>query len=96
MLCGASLFVFVGIDKALNYPRGGFETYTLVFLALINIHHYFIDGCIWHIRSPEVREDLFAHTKKSRSSESYSPSHSPAEKSPRDAPYHVEHVTDDA
>jgi hypothetical protein len=62
-LCAASLFVFVGIDKALNYPDGGFETYTLVFVALINIHHYFIDGCIWHIRSPEVRADLFAHTR---------------------------------
>lgn len=61
-LCAASLFVFVGIDKGLNYPNGGFENYTLVFMSLINIHHYFIDGCIWHIRSPEVRADLFAHT----------------------------------
>jgi hypothetical protein len=61
-LCLASFFVFVGVDKALNYPNGGFESYTLVFVALINIHHYFIDGCIWHIRSPEVRADLFAHT----------------------------------
>lgn len=61
-LCAASLFVFVGIDKGLNYPNGGFENYTLVFISLINIHHYFIDGCIWHIRSPEVRADLFAHT----------------------------------
>jgi hypothetical protein len=94
-LCGASLFVFVGIDKALNYPSGGFETYFLVFLALINIHHYFIDGCVWHIRSPEVREDLFAHTKKSRGSKSSSHSHRPAETSPRAAPYQVERVTDD-
>jgi hypothetical protein len=62
-LCAASLFVFVGIDKALNYPNGGFESYTLVFVYLVNIHHYFIDGCIWHIRSPEVRTDLFAHIR---------------------------------
>jgi len=61
-LCAASLFVFVGVDQALNYPNGGFEAYTIVFISLINIHHYFIDGCIWHIRSPEVRADLFAHT----------------------------------
>ena len=65
-LCGMSLFVFVGIDKALNYSSGGFETYTLVFVSLINIHHYFIDGCVWHIRSPEVREDLFAHLTTTR------------------------------
>jgi hypothetical protein len=58
----ASLFVFVGIDKGLNYPHGGFESYTVVFISLLNIHHYFIDGCVWHIRSPEVRADLFAHT----------------------------------
>jgi hypothetical protein len=62
-VCGASLLVFVGVDKALNYPNGGFEVYSLVFVSLINIHHYFIDGCIWHIRNPAVRADLFAHTK---------------------------------
>lgn len=59
----ASLFVFVGVDKALNYPHGGFETYFLVFVSLINIHHYFIDGCIWHISNPEVRARLFAHVR---------------------------------
>jgi hypothetical protein len=57
----ASLLVFVGIDKALNYPNGGYENYFLVIVSLINIHHYFIDGCIWHISNPEVRADLFAH-----------------------------------
>lgn len=56
-----SLLVFVGIDKVLNYPDGGFETHWLVLCSLINIHHYFIDGCIWHISNPEVRERLFAH-----------------------------------
>ena len=60
-LTAASLFVFVGIDKALNYPHGGFENYFLVLVSLINIHHYFIDGCIWHISNPGVRSDLFAH-----------------------------------
>jgi len=60
-LAFASLFVFVGIDKALNYPSGGFENYFLVLVSLINIHHYFIDGCIWHISNPRVRADLFAH-----------------------------------
>jgi len=59
----ASLFVFVGVDKALNYPHGGFEAYFLVFVSLINIHHYFIDGCIWHISNPEVRARLFAHVR---------------------------------
>jgi hypothetical protein len=57
----ASFIVFFGIDKGLNYPTGGFEVYWLVICSLINIHHYFIDGCVWHISNPEVRADLFAH-----------------------------------
>lgn len=56
-----STIVFVGIDKGLNYPNGGFETHWLIISSLINIHHFFIDGCIWHISNPEVRADLFAH-----------------------------------
>jgi hypothetical protein len=63
VLAAASLFVFVGIDKMINYPHGGYENYFLVLVCLINIHHYFIDGCIWHISNPEVRADLFAHLK---------------------------------
>jgi hypothetical protein len=63
-LTAASLFVFVGIDKLINYPHGGYENYFLVLVCLINIHHYFIDGCIWHISNPEVRADLFAHLKR--------------------------------
>lgn len=59
----ASFLVFVGINKGLNYPSGGFETHWLVLVCLINIHHYFIDGCIWHISNPEVRADLFSHLR---------------------------------
>jgi hypothetical protein len=29
----------------------------------VNIHHYFIDGCLYKLRNPEVRRDLFAHLK---------------------------------
>lgn len=60
-LAFTSLLVFVGINVAINYPHGGFEAHWLVLCSLINIHHYFIDGCIWHISNPEVREQLFAH-----------------------------------
>jgi hypothetical protein len=63
-LAAASLFVFVGIDKMMNYPSGGYENYFLVLICLINIHHYFIDGCVWHISNPEVRAELFAHLTK--------------------------------
>ena len=33
----------------------------ILILMFINIHHYFTDGVIWHIRNPEVRRDLFSH-----------------------------------
>lgn len=29
--------------------------------VFINIHHYFIDGCIWKISNPTVRKALFVH-----------------------------------
>lgn len=31
----------------------------------INLHHYFIDGVLWKIRNPEVREALFGHLQLS-------------------------------
>jgi len=36
----------------------------ILILAFINIHHYFTDGVIWHIRNPEVRQELFSHVKR--------------------------------
>jgi hypothetical protein len=30
----------------------------------LNIHHYFTDGCVWKLRDPEVRRDLFGHLPK--------------------------------
>jgi hypothetical protein len=32
-------------------------------IYFVNIHHYFTDGCIWKLRNPEVRADLFAHLR---------------------------------
>ena len=31
--------------------------------AVINIHHYFVDGVIWKLGNPEVKKDLFSHLK---------------------------------
>jgi hypothetical protein len=35
----------------------------ILVLTFINIHHYFTDGVVWHIRNPEVRKELFAHVQ---------------------------------
>ncbi len=34
---------------------------SMTFLVAVNIHHYFIDGVIWKISTPEVKKDLFRH-----------------------------------
>ena len=45
----------------------------ILLLMFINIHHYFTDGVIWHIRNPEVRRDLFAHVAPTPSSAAKAP-----------------------
>lgn len=37
----------------------------ILILMFLNIHHYFTDGVIWKISNPEVRRELFAHTRGS-------------------------------
>jgi hypothetical protein len=37
------------------------NAFLLVFLSAVNIHHFFIDGCLYKLRNPAVRRDLFAH-----------------------------------
>jgi hypothetical protein len=32
--------------------------------AFLNIHHYFTDGCVWKVSTPEVRKELFSHLRK--------------------------------
>ncbi len=36
-------------------------TFAVLVSSLINIHHYFVDSCIWRISNAEVRRELFAH-----------------------------------
>ena len=38
----------------------------ILILSLINIHHYFTDGVVWHISNPEVRKELFAHVPREK------------------------------
>ncbi len=41
--------------------RDPFHYLAIAIAAAVNIHHYFVDGCIWKISNPQVREDLFGH-----------------------------------
>ena len=50
--------VFVGTSSIPSQP----VLFAAVLLAaMVNIHHYYIDGCVWKISTPEVRKDLFKH-----------------------------------
>lgn len=33
----------------------------LALAAVINVHHYLVDGVVWKLSNPKVRQDLFAH-----------------------------------
>ena len=35
-----------------------------VVLAIVNVHHYFTDGCVWKLSNPDVRKDLLSHLGK--------------------------------
>ncbi len=54
----AGWFVFVASGR-LQADHWAFAGATLV--AAVNIHHYFIDGCVWKISNPDVRRDLLRH-----------------------------------
>jgi len=56
-LIAAGLMVFSVPEWA------GYAEFAEIVGSIVNIHHYFVDGCIWKISNPEVRQDLFGHLK---------------------------------
>jgi hypothetical protein len=50
--------VFIGTSSIPSQP----VLFAAILLAaMVNIHHFYIDGCVWKISTPEVRNDLFKH-----------------------------------
>jgi len=43
-------------------PQGGILL-PAVMIAILNVHHYFADSCVWKISNPTVRRDLFLHIR---------------------------------
>ena len=64
-LVAASIVVFVVVPWLTSHDGFGTNPAWLVLSAIINIHHYFIDGCIWKISNPIVSKELFAHVSPS-------------------------------
>lgn len=62
VLLAGSALVFGGIPWVAREMGPGAKSVWVVIASVINIHHYFIDGCIWRISNPVVSKDLFAHT----------------------------------
>lgn len=54
---------FYGIPTAVDLygPATWGVLAPLVISAILNIHHFYTDSCIWKLRDPAVRETLFRH-----------------------------------
>jgi hypothetical protein len=68
-----SIAVFAGMPQLfrLSYAQSGgtadlYAAFLSAFVSFVNIHHYFIDGCLYKLRNPAVRRDLFAHLQGSQ------------------------------
>lgn len=55
--CGALLFF--GVPRLLAFAGWDLQFSTLIILAAVSIHHYFIDGVIWKLHRAESRSPLF-------------------------------------
>lgn len=70
LLIGIGLTVFELLPLALSGPARalpgapGVAVVTAVVVAIVNIHHYFTDGCVWKLSNPDVRKDLLSHLGK--------------------------------
>lgn len=58
---GAIAFVFV--PGYLNSLSPTYAATVQLFIAAVNIHHFYIDGYIWKISQPLVKDELFAHLR---------------------------------
>lgn len=74
-LCVVSLAVFAGIPQLFSASFADAQgvgevpvAFTAAFVYFVNIHHYFIDGCLYKLRNPAVRRDLFAHLAPAKQS----------------------------
>lgn len=65
-LLGLSGLMFGVLPNIATTMGPGAQSVWVIIAAIINIHHYFIDGCIWHISNPVVSKELFAHTQVTR------------------------------
>jgi len=59
----ASYILFIASVQVLEMIGPGYVIYGTVLISAINIHHFFIDGAVWKISNPEVRQDLFKHLR---------------------------------
>jgi hypothetical protein len=65
-LVGVALFAGIPELFRVSYVEAGgagdtSAAFLSAFVSFVNIHHYFIDGCLYKLKNPEVRRDLFAH-----------------------------------
>ncbi len=62
-MAATSAVVFGLLPWAADTMGTGAYNAWVALACVINIHHFYIDGCIWHISNPVVSKELFAHTR---------------------------------
>ena len=60
VIAGLMFFYFPEFIFSVNSDGVGVA---FMIASAINIHHFFVDSCIWHIRSKEVKGVLFKHLR---------------------------------
>lgn len=63
VLLGSAYLVFVLWPEAVKNIDPTYSGLVQLLIAAINVHHFFIDGVIWKLQNPIVRDDIFAHVK---------------------------------
>jgi hypothetical protein len=59
LIClGISTVFYMAIEGVLNLLGLSLLTLTLVVYQTLNFHHYIVDGIIWKVRKPRLRENL--------------------------------------
>lgn len=70
LLIGLGITVFELLPRALEGPSRllpgapGAAVLAPAIVAIVNVHHYFTDGCVWKLSNPDVRKDLLSHLGK--------------------------------
>ncbi len=66
VLLGSAYLVFILWPQIVKGVDPQLSGLVQLLILSINVHHFFIDGVVWKLQNPIVRDDIFAHLKPAR------------------------------